>query len=389
LLRTVALHRSVSEKNSVVVFALVGDVRLSSRALRQLRWLSDAGWRVEALSFGPPPAGPPVAPGVSLRVLDRPAGRGPAFFWRCHRLFASAAAGIPGAVFHASDLYTLPAMAAAARQHGARLAYDSRELYPHVDATAGRPWARLAWSALERRFISRCDEVFTVNGSIADRLAATYDIERPTVVHNVPPRQPGGGGGDLRARLAIPEGQAIVLYQGLLRAGRGLEVIVRAMEDVPGAALVLIGDGPQRDGIARLASASLGGRAHLLPFTPPDELAALTRSADVGLCILEPVSESVRLALPNKLFEYLAADVPVVASDMPEVARVVREFDVGLIVSSRDPARLAEAIRRALADGASRARWRANIPAVFEAFDPEEDRRRFLAVYERWQRPAS
>jgi glycosyltransferase involved in cell wall biosynthesis len=366
-----------------VVFALVGDVRASSRALRQLRALGDLGLRVDALTFGPEPVPGEVADGVRLHVLPRPSGRGPLFFWQAHRLFLREALARPASVYHASDLYVLPALAAAARRHDTRLLLDARELYPHVDATAGKPWARWAWSAVEHRYLPRTDAVLTVNDSIADRMAETYGIARPIVTHNVPARQTVERSDALRERLGIPASQRIVLYQGLVRAGRGLERLVDAMRAVPDAALVVIGDGPTKADLQRLAADALPGRAHFLPHTPPDDLLRLTASADLGVHVPEPITESIRLALPNKLFEYLMVGLPVVVADIPEMRRVVNGFDVGLVVDPYDRDSLAAAIRRALADDAARARWAANAPAVFETFRPERDTERFHDVYRR------
>lgn len=366
-----------------VVFALVGDVRASSRALRQLRALDEMGLSVEALTFGPPAVPGEVADGVTLSVLDRPAGRGPLFFWQAHRLFLREALTRPAALYHASDLYTLPALAAAARCHAARLVLDARELYPHVDATAGKPWARWMWSVLEYRYLPRTDAVLTVNDSIADRMAETYGIERPVVTHNVPERQTVPRTDALRERLGIPAGQRIVLYQGLVRDGRGLERLVKAMRDVPDAALVIIGDGPAKAELQLYAVYKLPGRAHFLPHTPPDDLLRLTASADLGVHVPEPITESIRLALPNKLFEYLMAGLPVVVADIPEMRRVVEQFEVGLVVDPYDRDGLAAALRRALDNEAARQRWRANAPRVFETFRPERDKERFQSVYRR------
>jgi len=365
-----------------VLFALVGDVCLSSRALRQLRWLSEEGLTVEALSFGPQQTAR-IADGVHLTVLERPAGTGPLFFWRAHRLFRKAALGRRARLYQASDLYTLPALSAAARRHGGRLSFDSRELYPHVDATAGKPWATLLWSRLEHRFVPRCDAVFTVNESIAERLERTYRIPSPVVVYNVAAPATAGSGRASQGDLGMGSGQPIVLYQGLFHAGRGLETLIEAMTHVPDATLVLIGDGPIRDAVVRMAADRLGNRCQVLPFTPPDVLRRLTGAADVGVHVPDPISESVRLALPNKLFEYLAADVPVVVSDLPEMGRVVRRFDVGLTVPPQDVTSLAQALQRALFDAALRERWLRHIPAVFEAYDPAEDRRRFIETVRR------
>ena len=187
----------------------------------------------------------------------------------------------------------------------------------------------------------------------------------------------------LRERLGIPAEQRIVLYQGLVRAARGLERLIDAMQDVPGATLVVIGDGPAKAALQQQAAAQLGRRARFLPHTPPDELLRLTASADLGVHVPEPVTESIRLALPNKLFEYLMAGLPVVVADIPEMRRVVERFDVGLVVDPYDRDGLAAALRRALSDETARARWRANAPAVFETFRPEQDKERLQAVYRR------
>src|SRR5690625_571949 len=89
--------------------------------------------------------------------------------------------GVRARLYHASDLFVLPALASAAEVHLGRLTFDSRELYPHVGATRGKPWASWFWGMIERRYIRRADRVFTVNDSIADRLAETYRIDRPVL----------------------------------------------------------------------------------------------------------------------------------------------------------------------------------------------------------------
>src|SRR5699024_314336 len=131
----------------------------------------------------------PLGDGLRARVLPTPAGRGPRFFWAAHRRFRAAALATPAALYLASDLYTLPALADAARRHGARLTFDSRELYAALDSSAGRPWVRAGWGAVERRYIGRADAVFTVNHAIAERLTRAYGIAPPVVLYNAPERR--------------------------------------------------------------------------------------------------------------------------------------------------------------------------------------------------------
>ena len=365
------------------MFALLGDPTGSSRALRQVRALADAGLDVRLLTVGPMRRAEAVHGVVGgAAEVPWPAGRGPALFWRAHRAVRAHALRTPAALYLASDLYTLPALAAAARLHRARLVYDSRELYAALDSSAGRPWVAAGWRAVEGRFIHRADAVLTVGDAIADRLAAAYGIARPTVLYNAPaPPPPGGAGagrGGLRDALGLPDdGRVVVLYQGLLRAGRGLPALVEAARRVDGVRLAVVGEGELWDEIGRLGAA-LGDRFRLHPFVPPDALAALTPGADLGACLIEPLTESLRLSVPNKLFEYLAAGVPVVASPLPEIARVVGQ-GVGVLADPADPGAVADALRRAL-DPDARAAWAGRTADVLAPYAWDRGRDAFLGL---------
>ena len=363
-----------------VAFGLTGDVRQNSRALRQLRALQALGCTVEVITFGPP--GETIGEGLRLRVLPKPLGGGPRFFARVHRLFRQEALRTPARVYHASDLFTLPAMHAAARQHGGRLVYDARELYPHVGATAGRPWARLFWYLVEGLYIRRADAVLTVNESIAGRLARVYRIARPAVIPNTPPTQPVARTNWLREQTGLSEKAVVVLYQGYLKKGRGCERLVEAMPDVEGAALVFLGEGPLQPVLeAHVRRLGLEQRVRFLPMVPPDELLRATASADVGACLIEGITLSLRLALPNKLFEYLMAGLPVLASDLPELRRVVAGYDVGLLVDWQDQAALVRALRDMVEHPERRARWASHAPRVLETFNWEAASERLQRIY--------
>ena len=116
--------------------------------------------------------------------------------------------------------------------------------------------------------------------------------------------------------------------------------------------------------------AGLYERVHFHPAVPPGGLLDVTASADVGLCLIEPLTESLRLSLPNKLFEYLAAGIPVVGTRLPEIRRVIEEYDVGATVDDLRPESIAAALQRVIVSPDLLHRWSANIPMVFETFDP-------------------
>jgi glycogen synthase len=333
-----------------VLFAYLGDVMASSRALRQLRALSDEGLLVEGVSLvsGTAPRSPDQP--FQVRYVRMKPGRGPFFYLRAHRALSRAVSGRKAAVFFASDLYCLPAMSAAAAHAGGALVFDSREMYANLDSTARKPIARAIWRVIERRYIGRADRVLTVNDAIADRLAARYNIERPLVSPNVAAKsvRPTGS---LRRELGLDDSVPVVLYQGLFREGRGLETLVRATAAVEGAHLVLIGEGVLGPRLAAMGAARLDGRFHLIPFTNPDKLATLTADANVGALLIEPLTESLRLCLPNKLFEYAAAGLPTLAGPgLEAVEQVLSRFQAGLIATDLSDEAVSKSLRLLLFD---------------------------------------
>ena len=255
-------------------------------------------------------------------------------------------------VVHAHDAAMLLPGLVGSRLTGAKLVYDSHELATSVPYRE-RTWA-LFVEAIERLAVPRAVAVITVSDSIADRLRERYRLShRPVVVRNVtdleldPDQQAG-----LREAVGA-DSAPLVLHQGAAAPDRGCETLVRSLAHLPDPVrLVFLGDGePGFDARLRTLADDLGvgDRVTILPSVPLDRLLAHTREADLGVTLLEDTCENHRLALPNKLFEYVAAGVPVVASDFPEMGRVVRDYGIGWTTDPADPAGVAAAISDGLA----------------------------------------
>ena len=260
----------------------------------------------------------------------------------------------PADVWQADGLVMLPVALRLRARHGGRVVYDSLEI--HVES--GR-FARLprAWRWLlarrERQWARSADAVITVSRPYAEVLARRLGLQ-PGIVMNCPPAPPdpapGDPGGPPRPRrlhqlLALDPGLPVVLYHGYLFPHRGIEVLFAAMGRVPGAHLVVMGFGPRFDAYrARAASLPYADRVHVVPGVPPDELLDWVASADVAAMPIEGNTLNHRLTTPNKLFEALAAGVPVVASDLPGMAAIVRETGAGVLCDPDDPADVARAI---------------------------------------------
>lgn len=353
-----------------LLFCLAGDVRANSRAIRQLDALASAGLSVEAVGIADADSYVQRGPHQLIHYA-RPSGSGPAWFWRIHRIFQRHIARTAARHYHASDLFVLPALARHAGARRSTVSFDSRELYPHVGATAGKPWASLFWALIERTYIRRANAVFTVNDSIADILAEKYRIARPLVIPNIPTLSRPVNSTYLRTWTGAADDELILLLQGHLKPGRGCQIALEAIPLLQRARLVFLGEGPLRPDLESHArEAGLEGRVHFHDLVPPESLLDVTASADIGLCLIEPLSESLRLSLPNKLFEYLRAGIPVLASDLPEIARVIRRFDVGECAAPLTPEAVATAVRGIQSDPPRMDRWRKHTSAVFETFDP-------------------
>jgi glycosyltransferase involved in cell wall biosynthesis len=215
---------------------------------------------------------------------------------------------------------------------------------------------------VERIAVPRCAAVITVSDGIAQRLRDLYRLpSTPTVVRNVSALMPGGEPG-LRAQLGIGAEAPLVLHQGAPAPARGCEVLVDAVARLDGVRLAFLGDpepGYGQQLAARIAALSVEDRIVMLPSVPLERLLSWTAEADVGVTLLQDTCENHRLALPNKLFEYIAAGVPVVASALPECAQLIAEYEIGWCVTPDDVAGLSAALAAALAardDGELRAR---------------------------------
>jgi glycosyltransferase involved in cell wall biosynthesis len=263
-------------------------------------------------------------------------------------------------VVHAHDAAMLLPGLAGAWLTGARLVYDSHEL------ATGVPYRERAWawfvSGVERGGVHRCAAVITVSDGIAARLRDRYRLPvTPTVVRNVSALQVQGNGG-LRRALGLHPDTPLVLHQGAPAPARGCEVLLDAATLLKDVHVVFLGDPEPGYGerlSAMIRRRGLSGRVSLLPSVALDDLLAHTAEADVGVTLLQDTCENHRLALPNKLFEYIAAGVPVVASALPETRRLVEAYAVGWCVAPDQPEALAAALRVALAhrrDPALRAR---------------------------------
>ncbi len=340
-------------------------------------------------SGGPPSSGPLQHAGGAVATLRRWRRQVRGFPLRPRGWAAALDAVVaPTSLWHGMWAGSLPALDRQRRRLGGMTLYDSRDVFMQ-----SREWVKLPWplrailGAIERRLARRVDAVLTVNDAFADRLVRQLGVPRPRVILNVreawtPPEPPP----DLiRAALGLPRETAVVLYQGQLVSERGIEETMTAILDVPDAVLVLLGFGGWRDHYEWLSKQQpYAGKVHVLPAVAPDDLLAWTASADVTVIAIQPTTPNHRFSTPQKLFESLAAGVPVVASDLPGMRSVVEQTGSGVLCDPTSPSSIAAAIRQLVSlDASDRAALRARIlDAAHREYSWEAQAERLFSLYD-------
>ncbi len=271
--------------------------------------------------------------------------------------FVDAAARLNPDVVHCHDTDTLPTGWRVAGKTGASLVYDAHELFPDMlEGHGAGPLAVRYWRRVERSIVPRCDAVICVNAERGTVLASRYGVQ-PVIVRNLPDLEPVIHTGRLRSELPIAPHALVLLYQGVLNKGRGLENMIRACSGQPDVALVLQGDGTESAMLRELtAGLGLESRVHFTGWVSPDDLHEYACDADCGIVTYEPTSLNNRLAAPNKLWSYMMAGICVIACDFPGLRAIVEGEDIGYLFDPERPGSIAEAINRIIAHPGDRVR---------------------------------
>ncbi len=255
---------------------------------------------------------------------------------------------VKASTYWACDLYSLPIAISLKKQFKGKLIYDSREIFSALGPAAASPLKQKVLTWLELRWVAKVDE-FIVSGDLdADFLKKHFKTNKPFhIIMNLPPYKKAVESNFLREKFDLSQEKKIILYQGVVLEGRGLLPTVRALKYYEEAMLCIVGSGPFIKKIEE--EAVVFGVSDRVLFTgqiPYNQLHEVTSSADLGLCFIEPISFSYELALPNKLFEYAMARIPVLASDLPAMKKIIEEEKIGIAIPpSSSPEEIALALK--------------------------------------------
>ena len=254
-------------------------------------------------------------------------------------------------VLVANDLDTLLANYLASKfKPTSRLVYDSHEYFTEVPELIHRKKVKQIWEAIEGWIFPKLKTIYTVNNSIAKLYADKYQKEIK-IVRNIAPRWESN---NLKSKqeLGIPENKKLIVLQGAgINIDRGAEEAVQAMKWVGNAVLMIVGDG---DVVHQLKKYVIDNQLDLKVLffdkRPYNEMMNFTYYADLGLTLDKPTNINYRYSLPNKVFDYIQAETPIVATNLIEISRIVEEFKVGEVINEFTPENLAFVLNSLLND---------------------------------------
>ncbi|MGB0998859.1 MAG: glycosyltransferase [Flavobacteriales bacterium] len=231
----------------------------------------------------------------------------------------------------ANDLDTLVACKLVSKLRNKTLVIDLHELFPEVPELVNRPKTKAIWERIEKWALSSETSSITVCQSIADYYKKKYQAD-VKVVRNVPKKQTLN-----TSEIKKKSDHFILIYQGAINYGRGVDKMIELMEFLPETfKLWIIGDGDKYDEIKDLHSKSEAkNRITLFGRKSPEELKKLTLQADLGLSLEQNIGLNYYYALPNKMFDYMQAEIPSLVSNLPEMKRFTEQHNTGYIVDNQ------------------------------------------------------
>lgn len=329
-----------------LVFSVTNDLRYDQRMQRICSALSEVGHEVTLvgrLRKNSPPLAPTSYQQVRLNCFFE---KGKLFYLEYNLRLLFWLLGRRFDVYTGIDLDSILPNLWVARLKGKKCYYDAHEYFSEVPEVVDRPVTKAIWEWVARVSIPRVDCAYTVGPALAQIFQERYD-KAFAVVRNVPLAASPNSTPQLPPSTTLP----IILYQGVLNAGRGLEVAIAAMQKIAGVELWLAGEGDLSQQLRQLArELQVEEKVRFLGYLAPEDLRSVTQQASIGLNLLENRGLSYYYSLANKAFDYVQAGVPSIQMNFPEYLALQGEYRVFYLLNRLEVDALVGAIEHLLGD---------------------------------------
>lgn len=283
----------------------------------------------------------------------------------------------------ANDLDTLLPAYLVSKIKGSKVIYDSHEYFTEAAGLTGRDFQKNVWLKVEEWIFPKIETIYTVNESIASIYRKKYKV-KVQVVRNIPPMNVLENA-KTKTELGLPLDKQIILLQGAyIDYDRGAKEVAYAMKYVDNTLFLIIGTGQEIATVEKLrVEESLEDKIIILPKMPFHELMQYTANVDLGLSVDKPLHLNYTLSLPNKLFDYIQAGIPLLTSNLPELARVQEKYSIGLMLDNHKPEHIAEKITEALRSD-KRELWKKNCNEASKEYNWEKESQVIVSMYTKY-----
>jgi len=226
-----------------------------------------------------------------------------------------------------------------------KLIFDSHEYFTELPELQNRPFTKKIWQILENFILKKIKHCYTVSYSIAKEYEKKYKLKCEVVLNT--PLKPKIENLDSHYLINIPKNKKILIYQGVLNVGRNIDVMIEATKFLNDYILLIIGEGDLSLKLKTLAKQQniLNKKVFFLGRIPYNQLYTITKKAHIGLSLEKALGKNYLYALPNKLFDYIMAQVPQIASSLPEMSKIIFKYKTGKILNEITPQNLSTLIK--------------------------------------------
>jgi glycosyltransferase involved in cell wall biosynthesis len=234
------------------------------------------------------------------------------------------------------------------------LVFDAHELFPEVPEVIDRKWVKKVWTKIEDFIFPHLKNAYTVCDSIAKYYNEKYEIDMQ-VVRNIPLKKTAPVRLSSKASPIDTQGKKVILYQGAINRGRGIEWMIDTMPYLDNFVFYVIGDGDLlKDLKEKVKKKHLTDKVIFTGRIPFEKLPDYTERADIGINLLENWGLSYYYSLPNRIFDYIREGIPILASDFPEIHKIITQYNIGMLTNNFDPQHLASIVKRMALRGKNR-----------------------------------
>lgn len=276
----------------------------------------------------------------------------------------------------AIDLDTILPAYYVSRWKGKKLVYDAHEFFTEVPEVIERPLVKKVWEWVGDKTIPTCEYCYTVGHALAGVLKKKYGTDFD-VIRNMPEFY------DLEKGNSLPQ-KSIILYQGALNVGRGLEEVLGAMTEINEAELWLAGEGDLSGSLReKTIQLQIENKVKFLGYILPEELRRITPQATIGINLLKNNSLNYYYSLANKTFDFVQAEVPAIHMNFPEYQSLMKEKEVGILIDDLKKETIVEALKILLQDKDLYKKLKDNCREARERWTWEKEENKLLDFYEK------